>query len=72
LVVEFIGKPPPKASGSRPRPKPARSVEKGKERARGGVSGVERLVYLEELAKAEAQMRMIEDRVAGIRAKLED
>jgi hypothetical protein len=50
-----------------------RSVEKGKERAtRGGMSGVDRLVHVEELAKAEAQMRMMAERVAGLRAKLED
>jgi hypothetical protein len=30
------------------------------------------MVYVEELAKAEAQMRMMAERVAGLRAKLED
>ena len=71
--MEFVGHPPPRASGCRPRPKPVRSVEKGKESAtRGGMSGVDRLVHVEELAKAEAQMRMMAERVAGLRAKLED
>ena len=55
MLVEFLNNPSSRLSGSRP----VRNVGKGKERARDEMSDIDRLVYLEELAKAEAQMRMI-------------
>ena len=68
MLVEFLDNPSSRPSGSHP----ARNVGKGKERARVEMSDINRLVYLEELAKAEAQMRMIAEHVTGIRAKPDD
>ena len=66
----YAGAPPPRVSGSRPRPRPFRDA-KGKDSAREGLSEIEREVMADELARAKAKIRVLNDFVKGLEAKLD-
>ena len=61
---------PPRASGSRPRPRPLRDV-KGKGSAREGLSSVDRDVRLAEIETAKAKVRLLLETIKNIEATLE-